>query len=127
MSSDYININNDKNKNPKKKWIILGILVVVIALLGFCVYRIVDAFIPKEYDRVTIVNGDSLKDTRGEKVNEFRSSLLHLLIEKGLIADNANISDVTVRDGSYLKYLSYSDDGKKTVLSKFIVDIDSVK
>ena len=121
MSDDVIIINND---NRRKKW--LWFLIPLSVLLVICVGVLVWHLIPKEYDRINIVNNEQLNSIGGAEIDSFRLSLLHMLEGQSLIEKNGDRLDVAVRDGSVKRFRQFVD-GKEQVVANFIIDIDSLE
>ena len=104
--------------------------IAIFAAFGFLIIAIITttviAFLPKEYDRITITNPETIKNVPQGKQNDFKLSLLKLLQDNNLISSNEKVNDVTIRADTVSEATTTNRQGT-TKTTSFIFDIDSLK
>lgn len=111
---------SEKLKTILKISIIAIVSTTIITLL-------VLILIPKNYNRVTVTNQNTLSSLSRKEFNDFREELLNLLEVNNLISETEKVSDVTVREDTVSSISEYQTDGKLLRTTTFLIDIDSLK
>lgn len=122
--SDIILVNDvkDSKKRLRIAALIAGVLLASFAVIGVLIWNL----IPKDYDKVTIMNRDEISDLNGNEINNLRSELLTILRDNGIINDDETVDDVVVREGTVVSEVEgYGNGYWKT--TTFLIDIASIK
>ena len=123
MASD--DIVWQQNKKPKK-YLLWFVIPVCLLLLGGIVY-LIWCMMPKDYDKITIINRDELSKISDSDINNFRNELLILLRNYNAIGVDDEVSDVVIREGSEISSTNVDTDGGYWKETTFLIDIDSLK
>ena len=108
-------------------WLIVGVVlagIIVIVGMGALIWSL----LPKDYDKVRIVNRDELAEVvDGSEIDNFRQELLNLLRNDGVIGENDTVNDVVIREGTVTSQMRVNEEEGYWKTTTFLVDIDSLQ
>ena len=105
------------------------IIISAIVIAGLLLIPLIIALTPKEYDALKVQNSSSqaVSKISTEDFNTFRTYLIRHLRQQKMIAEDATIDDVAIREDTVKVSSSGHAHNDGSVVSSFLVDIDSVK